>query len=80
MRAPILVVVGDRDPITPPAMAQRVAGAAAEAACREIRVIRGGAHGNLVYYPTFWAALGEFVARVVPGAVSKTPTSPAAWR
>jgi hypothetical protein len=60
--APVLVMVGSRDRVTPPAMARRVYSAAQNA---EFWMIPEGSHGDLVHFASYWSALAQFTARVL---------------
>jgi fermentation-respiration switch protein FrsA (DUF1100 family) len=63
--APLLLVVGDQDRVTPPAMATRVLRAASSSS-KELRIVPGAAHGNLVWFPAYWDAIDAFSRRVIP--------------
>ncbi len=62
--APLLVVVGDQDRVTLSAMATRVLRAASSSS-KELRVVPGAAHGNLVRFPAYWAAIDAFSRHVI---------------
>lgn len=55
-----LVVVGSKDPLTPPAMARRVYDALGSRQ-KKIQVVMNGRHGDLVQYPEYWQALRAFL-------------------
>lgn len=56
----LLVMVGSRDPLTPPKMASRVLKAAASQD-KSVVIIRGGGHGDLVEFDEYWAGLQSFL-------------------
>jgi len=57
---PVLYIVGDRDRVTPPAMARRLH-TASPARDKALVFVRGGRHGDLVQFSEFWEALATLV-------------------
>jgi len=65
--APVLYIVGDRDRVTPPAMARRLHNAS-PAGEKRLAIVRGGRHGDLARLTTFWEAVAALVDRAAPAA------------
>ncbi|MEX0747764.1 MAG: alpha/beta hydrolase [Rhodothermales bacterium] len=65
--SPLLIIVGDSDPVTPLEMSEAVL-AEAKSEEKSLVVIPGGHHGDLARFDAFWMELGAFV-----GKVSSTP-------
>jgi len=64
--APLLVLVGSRDDITPPAMSRRLwAASPTPEALKRLVELPGGTHENVLQHAGFAAAYGEFMAAVV---------------
>jgi len=67
VRAPLLVVVGSKDRLTPPDMAQRVFNASTLPAERKLlRVLEGGEHNRLTAHAGYAAAYEEYLRLVLP--------------
>ncbi len=73
VNAPLLVLVGDADPIAPRAMAERII-ASAGSSQKNLVVIPGGKHGDLVRYDVFWKSLENFVRPLIPTSAMSVPS------
>ncbi|MEX1184027.1 MAG: alpha/beta hydrolase [Gemmatimonadota bacterium] len=68
--APVLYIVGDRDQVTSPAMARRLYNVS-PAGEKRLAILRGGRHGDLVRFNTFWEAVAALVDRTTPPAAPR---------
>lgn len=72
IHTPLMVLVGANDPVTPPALSQRLyAEAAAPAARKRLHVIPGAGHNDVPTRPEFRAAYAEFLNIVASAAAAR---------
>lgn len=69
IRLPLMVLVGANDPVTPPALSERLfAESATPAALKRLHVIAGAGHNDVPVRPAFRTAYAEFLGIVTSAA------------